>query len=95
MGDEFQFLEELTFTPAGPLKVTLPNYLLVSYDKTTDTEKELGRFVEKTNKKIFAFMKAELKGKPNVNNYYVVTEYNDYTCYKNGNYEFRLYNIKH
>ena len=90
-------MKEITYPSKEDANADKPQdlkYKFVMYDKETDTEKEIAQFIEKTTKKIFSIMNIELKGKPNTNNYYVVTEFNDYTRYKNGNYEFRLYNIK-
>lgn len=91
------FIKEITYPSkedTNTNKPQYPKYKFVIYDKETNTETEIAQFIEKTTKKIFSIMNIELKGKPNTNNYYVVTEFNDYTRYKNGNYEFRLYNIK-
>lgn len=67
-------------------------YKLVKYNKDNNTEEFIASFNEKN--KVFSIMKIELNGLPNVNKHYIVTEFNDYTRYKNGIYEFRLYDTK-
>lgn len=70
-------------------KDNIKRYKLVMYDKDNNTERLIAEVKNKNN--IFKIMNIELEGLPKTTSNYIVTEQENYTRYKNGIYEFRLY----